>query len=74
MYIERQNAFGLSGEVATVGGRPDVIAVPAGSANAYDVKTGRPKTSDHVQLMVYVVRGPIGVSSVQRRGVTGAAF
>ena len=68
VYMERQNQFALKGKVATVGGRPDVVAVSEGAATVYDVKTGQPRTSDQVQTMIYMYALPLAFP--QYRGVT----
>lgn len=72
VYIDRQNAFTLSGKVATVGGRPDIIAVSAGAATVYDVKTGRPKTSDQVQVMIYMYAVPLAFPQYKDVELDGA--
>ena len=72
VYRERQNAFTLSGKVTTVGGRPDIIALSAGAATVYDVKTGPPKTSDQVQLMIYMYAVPLAFPQYEHVGMSGA--
>ena len=39
--VEAQNQFTLVGRVATVGGKPDIIAVSGDSVTVCDAKTGR---------------------------------
>ena len=51
--VERQNEFHLFGKTATLAGRPDLIAQQDGSATIVDAKTGRPKDSDVIQVMIY---------------------
>ena len=53
--LEDQNAFRLRGKTAALGGKPDIIASPARDATrgtVVDVKTGRPKASDIVQVQL----------------------
>ena len=50
--VEAQNQFTLVGRVATVGGKPDIIAVSGDSVTVCDAKTGQPRISDQVQVMV----------------------
>lgn len=51
--VEGQNKFSLRGKCATLGGKPDLIGLN-GKGTVYDIKTGQPKPSDHVQVMVYM--------------------
>ncbi len=51
---ESQNSFHLKGRTATVGGKPDLIAVKGNHGIIVDIKTGQPRTSDHVQVMLYM--------------------
>jgi len=56
VYREAQNKFQvrLSGTI-TLGGKPDLVTVaPDGSVRIFDAKTGSPKTSDQVQMMLYL--------------------
>ena len=54
--VEAQNQFTLVGRVATVGGKPDIIAVSRDSFTVCDAKTGQPRISDQVQVMAYMYR------------------
>ena len=58
VFIERQNRFALKGSIATLGGRPDLIAISGDRGVIYDVKTGQPTPSDHVQVMTYMYSMP----------------
>ena len=53
---EEQNAFRLTGSSgATLAGKPDIRATaPDGSVTVYDAKTGTQKSSDAVQVMIYL--------------------
>ncbi len=55
---ETQNYFHLSGTTATVGGKPDLIAKKGNSCRIIDIKTGQPRASDHVQVMLYMYAVP----------------
>ncbi len=56
VYVEKQNQFyyrrpstGL-----TVSGKPDLVAISGQKLTVYDAKTGQPRDSDQVQVMVYM--------------------
>ena len=55
---ESQNSFHLKGRTATVGGKPDLIAVKGNCGLIVDIKTGQPRASDHVQVMLYMYAVP----------------
>ncbi len=55
---ESQNSFHLRGRTATVGGKPDLIAVKENHGLIVDIKTGQPRNSDHVQVMLYMYAVP----------------
>jgi hypothetical protein len=43
----------------TLSGKPDLISVCGSAATIYDVKTGQPKTSDTIQVMLYMHLAPL---------------
>ncbi|SRR6266852_5457281 len=43
----------------TLAGKPDLIGVAKSGATIFDVKTGQPKTSDSVQVMIYMHLVPL---------------
>jgi hypothetical protein len=51
---ESQNSFNLRGKVGTLAGKPDLIAVKGRSGFIIDTKTGQPKASDRIQVMLYM--------------------
>lgn len=54
--LESQNAFRLTGRDGTVlAGKPDLVALRDGGATVIDCKTGSPKTSDHIQVLIYMI-------------------
>ena len=65
--VERQNDFRLSGKTATLAGRPDLISLGVGSTTVLDAKTGRPKDSDVIQVMLYMWALPLALP--QYRGM-----
>ena len=68
VFMENQNFFNLRGNVATLGGKPDLISVSGDSGTIYDAKTGKPSPSHHIQVMVYMYAVPRALG--QYKGVT----
>ncbi len=61
VYVEDDNAFRRVGKTGIiVSGKPDLVAFRAGSGVIEDCKTGRPRTSDTAQVLVYLLLFPIG--------------
>ena len=60
VFMESQNYFNLRGSSGTVlGGKPDLVAVDDdGRAEIIDIKTGQPRASDNVQVMIYMYALP----------------
>ena len=60
VFTEGQNHFNLRGSSGTMlSGRPDLVALRAeNEGRIYDIKTGQPKASDHVQVMIYMYALP----------------
>ncbi len=54
VYAEGQNAFFLRGKAGVLSGKPDVVAVKGRAGWVIDTKTGAPKASDRIQVMVYM--------------------
>ena len=65
--IEGQNKFSLKGSCATLGGKPDLIGLN-GAGTVCDIKTGQPKDSDRVQVMIYMWAVPRALT--RYRGVS----
>ena len=57
-FTEGQNGFNLRGHSATLAGKPDIIATRQDSAIIIDVKTGAPRPSHAVQVMLYMYAIP----------------
>ena len=61
VYVEDENAFKRVGKTGIiVSGKPDVLAIRDGVGLLEDCKTGRPRTSDQLQVLVYMLLLPIG--------------
>jgi hypothetical protein len=54
VFTESQNTFALKGKVGTLSGKPDVVAVKEMEGWVTDAKTGSPKASDRIQVMIYM--------------------
>lgn len=54
VFTESQNTFVLKGRTGTLSGKPDVVAVKDMEGWVIDTKTGAPKASDRVQVMIYM--------------------
>lgn len=54
VYVEGQNRFSLKGKAGTLSGKPDVVAVNEAVGWIIDAKTGAPRASDRIQVMVYM--------------------
>jgi CRISPR/Cas system-associated exonuclease Cas4 (RecB family) len=68
--MEGQNWFRLKGACATLGGKPDLIGLN-GSGTICDVKTGQPRESDQVQVMIYMWAVPRAHPKYLRRRLDG---
>ena len=53
--IEDANAFKLFGKTALLSGKPDIIAERNGEVRVCDAKTGAPRHSDFVQVLIYML-------------------
>lgn len=69
VYTEGQNLFRLEGERGiTVSGKADIVAIKDGKGYVEDCKTGSPKLSDHMQVLVYMLALPCATAHC--RGLT----
>ena len=60
VFIEEQNSFKLVGKSGiTLSGKPDIIAINDGEGTVEDCKTGNPKHSDQVQVLIYLLALPL---------------
>lgn len=56
--VENQNDFKYDGDVATVAGKPDIVARVPGHTHIVDGKTGRERESDIWQVLTYLFLFP----------------
>jgi hypothetical protein len=54
VYTEGQNLFTLRGKTGVLSGKPDVVAVKDTAGWVADTKTGSPRASDRIQVMIYM--------------------
>ena len=63
VYTEDQNSFKMEGKSGlTVSGKADIVAIKADKAFVEDCKTGNPKTSDHMQVLIYMLTLPVATA------------
>jgi len=78
VYAEDQNAFTLVGQAGIeVSGKPDLVAIRGQEAYVEDCKTGTPRHSDHIQVLLYMlslphVEGPCKGRKLQGRIIYGS--
>ena len=68
VFTEDQNHFTLKGRVATLSGKPDLIARKGTVGTVIDIKTGKPSPADSIQVMLYMFAVPKALG--QYKGVT----
>lgn len=54
VFFQGENWFQLPAGNLILAGKPDIIALSEQEAGVYDCKTGQPKESDRVQVMIYM--------------------
>jgi hypothetical protein len=60
VYVEEENAFRRIGKTGiVVSGKPDILAVRDRMGVVEDCKTGRPRASDPIQVLAYLLLLPI---------------
>lgn len=71
--VEDQNTLKVSGDKATIGGKPDIIAVLPDLDEAVidDAKTGRPRDSDAWQVLIYMYLTQLRGGRLHGANVTG---
>ena len=73
VYTEDQNSFRLRGNLATLAGKPDLIAQKNKEVVIIDAKTGRAGPSHAVQVMIYQYAVPLALNRYRNRNrkITG---
>lgn len=61
VHTEGQNLFALKGKAGTLAGKPDMVAVESVEGWVVDAKTGLPKASDRMQVMLYMWAMPLTI-------------
>lgn len=68
VFVEEQNKFTLKGRSCTIGGKPDIVAVKSEidingregeDIVVVDAKSGKPRDSDHFQVLIYMMILPL---------------
>ena len=72
VYTEEQNSFTLMGTAGIqVSGKPDIVAIRGQEAFVEDCKTGNPRHSDHLQVLVYMLSLPLVEGHCKGRRLEG---
>ena len=72
VYTEDQNSFRIKGKTGiVVSGKADIVAITEDAAFVEDCKTGDPRTSDNMQVMIYLLTLPIAVEHCKGRSLEG---
>ena len=67
IFKESQNSFTAKRGTMTIGGKPDLIVLESDKKfTVYDVKTGQPKASDVIQVMLYMAFLPYSTSGIYK--------
>jgi PD-(D/E)XK nuclease superfamily len=67
IFKESQNSFTAKRVTMTIGGKPDLIVLESDKKfTVYDVKTGQPKASDVIQVMLYMAFLPYSTSGIYK--------
>lgn len=72
VYAEDQNSFRVEGKTGiVVSGKADIVAITEDAALVEDCKTGNPKNSDHMQVMIYMLMLPVAAGHCKGRSLEG---
>ena len=71
VYTENQNLFRLTGKMATIAGKPDLIAEKHADAVVIDAKTGKTSPSHRAQVMIYQYAIPKALTQYQGKRLSG---
>ncbi len=72
VFVEGQNEFRLRGaNGATLAGKADIVAIGAADAFVVDCKTGKERTSDKLQVLLYMLALPHSVAHCRSRQLGG---
>jgi PD-(D/E)XK nuclease superfamily len=72
VFVEGQNAFKLAGKTGvTLAGKPDLVALRDEAVYVIDCKTGLPRHSDQIQVLVYMLILPYVRPAWKQRAFQG---
>lgn len=71
VFVEDQNQFVLKGKHGSLAGKPDIAAVRGGEGLILDGKTGQPRASDRLQVMLYMWALPLAVPAFKEVRFSG---
>jgi hypothetical protein len=69
--VEDDNSFTLKGHVGIVGGKADLLMFRGTEIRVRDVKTGKERDSDHVQVRIYQYAIPRVIANLKGRKIEG---
>ncbi len=74
LYKESQNSFQVRlSPTVSLGGKPDLVTIASeGRVRVFDVKTGAPKISDQVQMMLYLLCLPSAFPQYKELDLSGS--
>ncbi len=71
-FREEQNSFKLVGRSgAVLSGKPDLVAVQGSEVRVIDCKTGTPRHSDQLQVMLYLYTLPLADATYRDKAAQG---
>ena len=72
VFTEDQNKFTLQSKTGiSLGGKADIVALNDTTACVEDAKTGSPKNSDHIQVIIYMMVLPLAIPRYKDRKFDG---
>ena len=57
--VEEQGEFRVNGKLGDISGKPDIVAMKDDEALVVEVKSGKPRQSDHWQVLLYLLFLPL---------------
>jgi hypothetical protein len=72
VYTEDQNSFKIEGKTGIeVSGKADIVAIKENIAYVEDCKTGTPRNSDHMQVLIYMLTLPVATTHCKGKKLEG---
>jgi hypothetical protein len=76
VFIEDENQFYLTGRdgITTLSGKPDIVAVRGDEVLVEDCKTGKPRNSDKMQVLIYMLVLKLVKPDLAKKTFHGSVF